>query len=75
LFQGWSTTGYMNYARRYHTSSLLSNGNVLVAGGQGYAGVLLVDSFPAFLWVPLNYIMNRLEYGHLQLIWHPLAIH
>lgn len=33
---GWSITGYMNDARQYHTSSILPNGNVLVAGGQGY---------------------------------------
>ncbi|CAF4283331.1 unnamed protein product [Rotaria socialis] len=32
---GWTITGSMIYGRYYHTSSLLTNGKVLVAGGMG----------------------------------------
>ncbi len=30
----------MNYARDYHTASVLTNGNVLVTGGQNTGGIL-----------------------------------
>ncbi|CAF1404823.1 unnamed protein product [Rotaria sordida] len=38
---GWSITGNMNYGRSYHTASMLSNGQVLVAGGSGTGSVSL----------------------------------
>jgi N-acetylneuraminic acid mutarotase len=35
----WTITGNMNYAREYHTASILTNGNVLVTGGQSSGGI------------------------------------
>ncbi|CAF5178654.1 unnamed protein product, partial [Rotaria magnacalcarata] len=35
----WTLTGYLNYARVLHTSSLLTNGMVVVVGGRHIAGV------------------------------------
>ena len=36
----WSAAGSLATARQYHTATLLSNGKVLVAGGQGNSGLL-----------------------------------
>ena len=36
----WTITGSMNYARDYHTASILTNGTVLVTGGQSSGGIL-----------------------------------
>ncbi|CAF1645375.1 unnamed protein product, partial [Adineta ricciae] len=36
----WKTTGNMTYKRMYHAASILSDGNVLVAGGWGSSGYL-----------------------------------
>lgn len=37
----WSVTGMLNVARYWHTATLLSNGQVLVAGGFGISGDVL----------------------------------
>jgi N-acetylneuraminic acid mutarotase len=37
----WSNTSTINYGRYYHTASVLTNGNVLVTGGQGLASICL----------------------------------
>jgi len=36
----WTTTGSLNDSRSHHTATLLANGQVLVAGGNGSSGVL-----------------------------------
>lgn len=35
----WTLTGSLNFPRRFHTATLLPNGKVLVAGGEGTNGV------------------------------------
>ena len=36
----WTITGSLNYGRDYHTASVLTNGSVLVTGGQNSIGPL-----------------------------------
>src|SRR5947208_6442989 len=48
----WSYTGNLNTARLFHTTTLLPNGKVLVAGGCNDAGCLNLDS--AELYDPVS---------------------
>ncbi len=38
----WTLTGSMNYTRMYHSATLLADGRVLVAGGQGTTGYVYI---------------------------------
>ncbi|CAF4167187.1 unnamed protein product, partial [Adineta steineri] len=38
----WTLTGNRNVARKYHTATVLGNGNVLVTGGLGNMGYLSI---------------------------------
>ncbi|MCG3159248.1 MAG: hypothetical protein JMDDDDMK_00234 [Acidobacteria bacterium] len=40
----WSATGNLNFARRRHTATLLSNGKVIIAGGEGTSGAPLSEA-------------------------------
>ena len=41
---GWSVVSPLGAARRYHSATLLQNGKVLLAGGQGLLGQKLADA-------------------------------
>src|SRR5205823_3655444 len=41
----WSSAGTFNFARWFHTATLLPNGKVLIAGGLGPTGVNTFSSF------------------------------
>ena len=41
---GWISTGSIKHGRESHTSSVLSNGKVLVAGGINYSSVTILRS-------------------------------
>ena len=66
LLLGWYDTSNMNYARRWDTASVLTNGKVLVTGGGGYGGVLnsseLYDPSTGMWNVTSN--MNYARYHH-----------
>jgi hypothetical protein len=63
----WTATGSLNTAREQHTATLLPNGMVLVAGGQGSSGNLLTS---AELYNPANGTwtatgsLNTARWGH-----------
>ena len=40
--QMWTTIGSLNYARHVHTTTLLPNGQVIVAGGGNSSGALAI---------------------------------
>jgi hypothetical protein len=48
----WSATGSLGTARELHTATLLSNGKVLVAGGQFTAGGYIINLASAELYDP-----------------------
>jgi len=48
----WSTTGDLIIARRYHTGTLLKNGKVLVAAGEGDLGYVKTTVVEAELYDP-----------------------
>ena len=52
LLLGWYDTGNMTYARSQHTASVLTNGKVLVAGGDNG------DGYTAELYDPSTEVWN-----------------
>ncbi|WP_437670256.1 kelch repeat-containing protein [Sorangium sp. So ce131] len=61
--QAWTQTRSLNVARGYHTASLLPDGRVLVAGGEGLASVELFDPGSG-TWTPAE-PMYRARSGHI----------
>lgn len=61
----WTNTGAMNVARMEYTATLLPNGDVLVAGGQGIGIVASSELFdPATQAWTMTSSMNAARHGH-----------